>query len=101
MFNALKAAYAQGAQDAKLDGIIPSGEAFQALLASGIEKIHRDTFHASLGLGRYTLGLLWYKVLTGNDIADNNFADFDEEVSPEQIAIAKKCVNEVYQRYYK
>lgn len=101
MFNDLKQAYAQAAEDEKLDGIIPSGEVLQALLANGIEKVHRDTFHASMGLGRYTLGLIWYKVITGKDIQDNAFCKFDEEVTDEQIAIAKKSVNEVYARYYK
>ncbi len=101
MFNDLKKAYDQAAADEKLDGIIPSGAVFQALLANGIEKIHRDTFHASLGLGRYALGLIWYKVLTGNSVADNSFCEFDEEVTPQQIALAKKCVEEVYSAYYK
>ena len=75
--------------------VIPSGELFQALIEEGIEKIHRDTYHATYGLGRYALGLLWYKVLTENDITNNNFCDFDEEVSKEEIEIAKKCVNKV------
>ena len=101
MFNDLKQAYAQAAQDEMLDGIIPSGEVLQALLRNGIEKVHRDTFHASLGLGRYALGLIWYKVLTGKDIADNSFDRFDEEVTDEQIAIAKKSVNEAWEAYCK
>lgn len=58
MFRDLKKAYDQAYQDEKLDGIIPSGAVFQALLAKGIEKIHRDTLHARLGLGRYALGLI-------------------------------------------
>ncbi len=99
MFRDLKVAYGKAAQDIGADGIIPSGEVFQALLASGIEKVHRDTFHASLGLGRYALGLLWYTVLTGRDIDGITFSDFDEEVAPEQIAIAKKCVKEVTEKY--
>lgn len=101
MYNDLKQAYDQAMEDEKLDGIIPSGAVFQALLSNGIEKVHRDTFHASLGLGRYALGMIWYKVLTGNDIWGNSFAKFDEEVTREQIAIAKKSVEEVYSRYYK
>lgn len=101
MFNDLKKAYDQAAADEKLDGIIPSGAVFQALLKNGIEKIHRDTFHASLGLGRYALGLIWYKVLTGKDIQGNTFCSFDEEVTPAEIAIAKKSVDEVYAEYYK
>jgi hypothetical protein len=69
------------------------------MLENGIEKIHRDTFHASLGLGRYALGLTWYRFLTGKDTAKNSFNDFDEEVSAEQLVIAKKCVQEVANRY--
>ena len=85
-----KAASAIGAE-----GIIPAGQLFDALLDSGIEKVHRDSFHAALGVGRYALGLLWYAVLTGKAVAENTFCDFDAEVSAEEIAIAKKCVSKV------
>jgi hypothetical protein len=91
--------YQQAAQDICADFVIPSGEVFGALLESGIEKVHRDTFHASIGLGRYALGLTWYRFLTGNDIAQNTFCDFDEEVTPEQIAAAKSCVMEIAGKY--
>lgn len=100
MFNDLKKAYDQACADEQLDGIIPSGAVFQAMLRNGIEKVHRDTFHASLGLGRYALGLIWYKVLTGNDIQGNSFCKFDEEVTAEQMAIAKKSVDEAYAEYW-
>ena len=89
------AAYKKAYDDVKADGFIPSGELFGAMLKSGIETIHRDTYHARYGLGRYALGLLWYKVLTGNSIADNGFCDFDEEVSDEEIKIAKMCVEKI------
>ena len=75
--------------------IIPSGAAFQELLLRGIERVHRDTFHASLGLGRYTLGLLWYKALTGRKIMDNSFCDFDEPVSAEEMRTAKQAVQDL------
>ena len=39
-------AYHQAAEHIKADYIIPSGEVFGAMLENGIEKIHRDTFHA-------------------------------------------------------
>ena len=91
--------YQQAAQDICADFVIPSGEVFGALLESGIEKVHRDTFHASIGLGRYALGLTWYRFLTGNDIAQNTFCDFDEEVTAEQIAAAKSCVMEIARKY--
>lgn len=79
--------------------LIPSGELFGALLERGVEKIHRDTFHASLGLGRYALGLLWYRALTGNGVSENGFCDFDEAVTAEQAELAKTCVTEVAARY--
>lgn len=91
--------YQTAAERIGADYIIPSGETFGAMLENGIEKIHRDSNHASLGLGRYALGLIWYKALTGNDVMENTFRDFDEEVSAEQIAIAKKCVQKVANKY--
>ena len=92
-------AYNKAAERIHADILIPSGEVFGAMLENGTPKIHRDTFHASLGLGRYALGLAWYSILTGGDVVGNAFSDFDEEVSAEQIAIAKKCVLEVANRY--
>ncbi len=95
MFEDVKASYQKGFEDVKADMIIPSGEVLQRLIASGIEKVHRDTFHLSFGLGRYAVGLLWYAVLTGNNIKSNVFSDFDEEISATDIEIVKKCVEEI------
>lgn len=93
MFADIEVAYAKMAQDIDADGIIPAGKMFQNLLGRGIPKVQRDTFHASLGLGRYALGLLWYRMLTGDAVADIAFNDFDEPVPDEQIAIAKAVVD--------
>ena len=95
MFNDLKNAYDKAASDINADFIIPSGAVFQDLLESGIEKVHRDGSHASLGCGRYALGLLWYKMITGNCIDKNSFSLFDEEITPSQIQIVKSCVNKI------
>ena len=92
MFRDLQAAYSSAAQDIDADYMIPSGAVFQAMLKSGSEKLHRDTFHASRGLGRYALGLTWYAALTDRDVRDNAFADLDEAVPQEQRMIAKNCV---------
>lgn len=99
MLDDIVKSYRKAAARIGADFIVPSGEVFGAMLENGIEKIHRDTYHASRGLGRYALGLIWYKTLTGNDVFDNAFCDFDEEFPAEQIAIAKKCVTEVATRY--
>lgn len=95
MLNDIRDAYNKAWDEINADFIIPSGEVFGKLISAGIEKVHRDTFHASLGIGRYTLGLLWYAVITGNDVKNNTFASADEEISSGQIEIAKKCVADV------
>ena len=95
MFEDVRASYEKAAKDIKADFIIPSGELFQKLISSGIERVHRDTFHASLGLGRYALGLLWYSIISGNDVRNNTFCDFDEEISKVDIEKAKECVAEI------
>ena len=95
MFKDIEISYKKAAEAIDADFIIPSGEVFEKLIASGVEKVHRDTFHASLGLGRYALGLLWYAILTGNDIVSNTFSDFDEEILESEIEIVKKCVSEI------
>ena len=57
--------------------------------------MYRDGYHLSYGVGRYAVALLWYSVLTGNDIKGNLFCDFDEEISKSDIETAKKCVAEI------
>ena len=98
MFKDVKKAYAKAAKDIDAK-IIPSGELFQKMLKNGFEKVHRDTFHASLGAGRYALAALWYETVMGGDIMNNTFCDFEEEISKEEIAIIKKCVREAAEEY--
>lgn len=95
MLRAVHSAYEQIASEISADGIIPSGTLLGMLLEEGIPSVHRDGSHASYGLGRYALGLLWYRILTGNCVGDNTFADPDEPISPEAYAIAKKCVDSI------
>ena len=94
MFADIENAYAGFAKAIDAYGIIPGGKLMQNMLHGGIAKVHRDTFHASYGLGRYALGLLWYRMLTGKSVAEIPFNDFDEPVAAEDIAIVKKLVDE-------
>ncbi|MBR4291407.1 MAG: DUF4886 domain-containing protein [Oscillospiraceae bacterium] len=66
MFLRVKATYEEAAKMAQADGIIPSGEAFQRAYQAGLLELHRDTFHASYGAGRFLLAVVWYACLTGN-----------------------------------
>lgn len=88
MFAEVKRCYDKAAEEIQADGILPGGTAFQYALHHGIEKIHRDTFHASLGTGRFILALVWYHYITGNDISNVKFHDFDVEVSEKEYQIA-------------
>ena len=95
MFSAAKSSYEKAEKLINADGIIPSGEALLKARELGISNIHRDTSHASLGIGRYILALTWYKSLTGNDISANTFDDFDAPVSTKERKIAIDAVNSV------
>ena len=64
-----------------------------AAIKLGIGKIHRDTFHASYGAGRYLLALCWYKALTGKDITGDTFDDFDVPVTDSERDTVIRAVN--------
>ena len=91
MFNDIKKTYEQAKKDINADGIIPCGKVFETAVKLGISKIHRDTYHASYGAGRYALALTWLKTLFGCDVTEDKFNDFDEPVTEEerQIIIQK------------
>lgn len=95
MFAAIEPAYEQAAKRIEADGIIPAGKAMLTAAQTGIEKIHRDTYHASLGAGRYLLALCWFKYLTGRDITENAFDEFDVPVTEEERKIVIAAVNKV------
>ena len=101
MLRDIVASYATIAQEIKADGIIPCGEVMASLLANGISKVHRDTFHASFGLGRYALALTWYRTLTGRSVKDNSFSDFDEAIAPVDVETVKECVDQTVAPYIK
>ena len=95
MLNGVKETYHAVTAELGLDGLIPSGEMLDELVKRGIPKVHRDdASHASYGIGRYALGLLWYRMLTGKTVSENTYNDFDVPVPEEEIAIAKAYVDE-------
>ena len=93
MYKNVVRCYHEIEKDAGFDGLIPSGELMHALLENGVSRVHRDGYHLSLGLGRYAAGLLWFRMLTGKSVSENTYADFDEPISAEEIALAKKLVD--------
>ncbi len=98
MFEKVKECYEKAAEVVQADGILPCGEALQYALHRGAEKVHRDSFHAGLGLGRFILALVWYGYITGNDVRNVTFNHFDEEVSEREYQIALEAAAEVLKR---
>lgn len=99
MFRDIKAAYRKAADALGGVQIIPSGQTFENLLSLGIKRVHRDTFHATLGLGRYALGLVWYEMLTGNSCLSDKFAEFDEPVNSSDAKAAQKAAHKAAEEY--
>ena len=99
MFAAVKSSYAKAAELISADGIIPSGEVAERATALGIEKIHRDGGHISLGVGRYAFALTWLEILTGKSAIGNTFRGFDVEVTDEEIDIAQRAAHEICELY--
>lgn len=89
----VQASYRAAAESEGFDGVIPSGTMLDRLLDEGVAKVHRDTFHVSLGLGRYAIALLWFRMLTGRSVAENSFCELDAPVSAEEIEIARRVVD--------
>ena len=87
------AAYAKAAKTVGADGIIPSGHGMLALAKASGAPVHRDTFHAGLGAPRYMLGCIWYETLTGKPVTCTDFNDFDVEVTPEEVALAREIAH--------
>ena len=96
MFAAVEDAYNKACALISADGLIPAGRAMLTAARTGIDKIHRDTYHASLGAGRYLLALCWFKYLTGRDITGNTFDDFDVPVTEEERKIVIAAVNAAF-----
>ena len=92
MLAGIREAYSRAKKEIGAEAIIPSGELMELLRVNGASKIYRDTFHASMGLGRYAVGLLWFKLFTGSSVLNNSFCELDEPVSDEDLAIARRCV---------
>lgn len=79
--------------------IIPCGEVMYSLSQSGIGKVHRDTYHADLGFGRYALGLTLYEMITGANSENNIFSDLDVKTDDKKLNAVRKTVHSVVKMY--
>ena len=95
MFAQVEKAYEKAYEMISADGLIPAGKAMLTLSKAGLP-VHRDTYHANFGYGRYLLALVWFKYLTGRDITENAFHEFDVPVTDEQRKAVIDAVNAVF-----
>ena len=95
MFAQVEKAYEKAREMISADGLIPAGKAMLTLSKTGLP-VHRDTYHANFGYGRYLLALVWFKYLTGRDISTNDFNEFDVPVTDEQRKAVIDAVNTAF-----
>ena len=75
-----------------VDAVSPAGTAIQNARAAGLSPLHRDGYHLSWMLGRYTAGLTFVGAATGLDIRGVTWCP--EGVSEAQKALAIKAACE-------
>jgi hypothetical protein len=92
-------AYALAARAIGADGYIPATIAMEKLYRKIGDAAYRDGSHASLGVGRYMLALLWFGVIFGREVCGIEYRDFDEEVTEEELLIAESCVKETLAKF--
>ncbi len=100
MLEDAKNAYRQAAELVCADGIIPSGEAMMYALDGGIPAVHRDTYHAGFGLGRYLLGLTWFFTLTQRNRI-SGFIPLAEKAEEEDLQLALKAARKAVAAHQK
>ena len=93
MYENIHAAYEKAAEAIEADGIIPAGAAMLAASELGVKVHYTDGKHAGLGCGKYLLALCWYKYLTGKDIDNDSFDEFETPVTEEERDLIIKAVN--------
>ena len=99
MFADVKPNYERAAKEICAEKIIRSGEVMEGLKEHiSCDDIFRDAIHASFGLGRYALGLMWLKTLTGKSPYETGRIKLMEEVDDEKLEIAKKVVDGIEMR---
>lgn len=92
----IRASYRRAEKEMGFDVYIPSATIMNYFAEAGHTGMHEDGHHASFGIGRYALALTWYKTLTGNDITNNSFDDFDVPVSKEEAEEIRKMVTDAF-----
>ncbi len=77
-----------------IDFVIPSGTAVQNVRTSYIgDTLTRDTYHMSYNLGRYIVGLTWFKAITGQSIDGITWVPSSSDIPEQHLKVVKEAVN--------
>ena len=91
MYKALTEAYAESAQEAEIDIIIPSGRAWQTARQTAIGDRHtKDGFHGN-ELGRFLASACFYEKVFDENILENPY--LIEDLDPNITGILKFCAH--------
>ena len=93
MFSYIERAYRRAESEIYADGFIPAGETLERMQNRGFN-IHRDGYHASLGVGRFAVSLTWLGALCGFDVTKVSYKEFDRFVSDKEYTAAIECAKE-------
>ncbi|MCI8353666.1 MAG: DUF4886 domain-containing protein [Lachnospiraceae bacterium] len=108
MYERLRKAYNAAAQRHSLR-LIPCGDIIQKLrrippfvYEEGGISLCRDGFHMSYIYGRYALAAAWYKTITGNSVAQNNYIpktsfETDKKADQEALLVIKDIIEKTCQ----
>ncbi len=94
MYNAVCTAYDKATDLIKPDGEICSGDCMIKAFDALGDGVYRDPIHASLGFGRYMLGIKWFRTLFGEKETFTHITDFDEPMTDEQKRLAYEIAYE-------
>ena len=97
MYESILSCYEDKVVPLELDGMIPDGTAIQNMRTSYLgDHLTRDGYHMDQGIGRYILGMMWVKAITGADIDAVTWTPPAAGIHPVLLAAVKEAVNNAY-----
>lgn len=88
MFADVDKAYKKAFSAIKADGMTLSGNAMLTAYEKNKEIVYRDEIHASLGFGRYMIGLVWFLTLFEHKKVVKHIDEFDEALTEDEKELA-------------
>ncbi len=76
----------------EFSGVIPVGTTIQNLRNLVGDRLTRDGYHLSLGLGRYAAAMTWLHTLTGEEVEPILWTPEEEPISADELAAVKRAV---------